>query len=122
MEDNAAGADDFRGPGGPMHVTDIAARPSADPRFSRRQQAGLPLQRRISTAPRQEGVGIYQINTKAAAACRPPAPSCGRPMKRDNLRVEMNALATKILFEGKRAVGVEYVQSGKSWRRAPAAR
>ena len=35
-------------------------------------------------------------------------------MKRDNVRVEMNALATKILFEGKRAVGVEYVQNGET--------
>ena len=31
-------------------------------------------------------------------------------MKRQNVRVEMNALATRILFEGSRAVGVEYVQ------------
>ena len=35
-------------------------------------------------------------------------------MKRNNLRVEMKALATKILFEGSRAVGVEYVQNGKT--------
>ena len=35
-------------------------------------------------------------------------------MKRSNVRVETNALATKILFEGSRAVGVEYVQNGKT--------
>jgi len=34
-------------------------------------------------------------------------------MKRRNVRVETNALATDILFEGKRAVGVEYEQNGK---------
>lgn len=33
-------------------------------------------------------------------------------MKRPNVRVEMNALATRILFEGRRAVGVEYEQNG----------
>jgi choline dehydrogenase len=33
-------------------------------------------------------------------------------MKRPNLRVEMNALATRILFEGRRAIGVEYEQNG----------
>jgi choline dehydrogenase len=43
-------------------------------------------------------------------------------MKRPNVRVEMNALATRILFEGKRAVGVEYEQNGKARPRAPVAR
>ena len=33
-------------------------------------------------------------------------------MKRKNVRVETNALATKILFEGSAAVGVEYEQNG----------
>ncbi|TIO38525.1 MAG: choline dehydrogenase, partial [Mesorhizobium sp.] len=37
-------------------------------------------------------------------------------MKRNNVRVETNALATKILFEGKRAVGVEYQQNGETKR------
>ena len=35
-------------------------------------------------------------------------------MKRSNVRVEINALATRILFEGKRAVGVEYHQNGET--------
>ena len=35
-------------------------------------------------------------------------------MKRKNVRVEMNALATKILFEGNRAVGVEYLRNGRT--------
>ena len=44
-------------------------------------------------------------------------------MKRANVRVETNALATKILFEGKRAVGVEYrPATARRTRRAPAAR
>ncbi|TIM62627.1 MAG: choline dehydrogenase, partial [Mesorhizobium sp.] len=35
-------------------------------------------------------------------------------MKRKNVRVEINALATRILFEGKRAVGIEYLQNGET--------
>ncbi len=60
----------------------------------------------------QEGAGIYQITTRdgrrmsAARAFLRPA------MKRPNVRVETNALVTKVLFEGKRAVGVEYLQNG----------
>src|SRR4030095_5280720 len=37
-------------------------------------------------------------------------------MKRANVRVETNALASKILFEGKRAVGIEYLQNGETKR------
>ena len=43
-------------------------------------------------------------------------------MKRNNVRVETNALATKILFEGSSAIGVEYEQNGRSTPPAPAAR
>ena len=35
-------------------------------------------------------------------------------MGRDNLRVETEAQTTRILFEGKRAVGVEFVQGGET--------
>jgi choline dehydrogenase len=57
--------------------------------------------------PRQEGTGYYHATTwkgrrsSAATAYLRPAE------KRPNLRVETNTLATKILFDGKRAVGVQ---------------
>jgi choline dehydrogenase len=61
----------------------------------------------------QEGTGYYRATTyrgrrqsTATAYLRPAE-------KRRNLRVEVNALATKILFEGKRAVGVAYRQRGQ---------
>ena len=69
---------------------------------------------RISTAPRQEGVGIYQITTKGGRRMSAARAFLRPAMKRKNVRVEMNALATKILFEGNRAVGVEYEQNGKT--------
>ena len=42
-------------------------------------------------------------------------------MKRPNLLVETRAMTTRILFEGKKAVGVEFMQNGET-RRAMAAR
>ena len=39
-------------------------------------------------------------------------PALNRPHK--NLDVESKVLATKILFEGKKAVGIEYVQDGQT--------
>lgn len=114
IEDNEGGADGWRGAGGPVHVQDC--RPFVHP-LTRRylqaaQQAGLPLNPDFNGAS-QEGVGVYQINARdgrrmsAARAFLRPA------MKRRNVRVETNALATRILFEGSRAVGVEYEQNGR---------
>ncbi|MDX8495441.1 GMC family oxidoreductase N-terminal domain-containing protein [Mesorhizobium sp. VK22B] len=114
LEDNEAGADQWRGVGGPLHITDCsnAVHPLTKRYLAAAQQAGLPFNPDFN-GPTQEGVGVYQITTRngrrmsAARAFLRPA------MKRGNVRVETNALATKILFEGKRAVGVEYEQNGE---------
>lgn len=113
LEDNQAGADQWRGVGGPLHITDCSTsvHPLTKRYLAAANEAGLPLNPDFNGAT-QEGVGIYQITTgngrrmSAARAFLRPA------MKRKNVRVEINALATKILFEGKRAVGVEYLQNG----------
>jgi choline dehydrogenase len=115
IEHNEAGADEWRGVGGPLHVTDCSR--SVHPLTARYlqagQQAGLPLNPDFNGAS-QEGVGIYQISTRngrrmsAARAFLRPA------MKRKNVRVETRALATKILFEGSRAFGVEYIRNGRT--------
>ncbi|RWN52175.1 GMC family oxidoreductase N-terminal domain-containing protein [Mesorhizobium sp.] len=115
LEDNQAGADQWRGVGGPLHITDCstAVHPLTKRYLAAANQAGLPFNPDFNGAS-QEGAGIYQITTKkgrrmsAARAFLRPA------MKRKNVRVEMNALATRILFEGKRAVGIEYLHNGET--------
>ncbi|BAB49694.1 GMC family oxidoreductase [Mesorhizobium japonicum] len=115
LEDNEAGADRWRGTGGPLHISDTAnaVHPLTKRYLAAGQQAGLPLNPDFNGAA-QEGVGTYQISTKngrrmsAARAFLRPA------MKRGNVRVETNALASRILFEGKRAVGIEYLQNGQT--------
>lgn len=60
----------------------------------------------------QEGVGLYQLTVKdgkrhsAAAAFLVPI------LDRSNLTVTTGALVTRLLFEGTRAVGVEYLHEG----------
>ncbi|TPL92662.1 GMC family oxidoreductase N-terminal domain-containing protein [Mesorhizobium sp. B2-3-12] len=115
IEDNEAGADSWRGTGGPLHISDTtdAVHPLTKRYLAAGQQAGLPLNPDFNGAA-QEGVGTYQISTRngrrmsAARAFLRPA------MKRANVRVETNALASRILFEGKRAVGIEYLQNGRT--------
>ena len=73
-------------------------------------------------ADEHEGLGIYQVTQKNgerwSAARAYLHPHIG---SRANLRVETNAHATRILFEGKRAVGVEFRQ-GKELRQIRARR
>ena len=65
--------------------------------------------------PEPEGLGIYQITQKNgerwSAARAYIHPHLG---KRHNLLVECGARVRRILFEGKRAVGVEFLQRGQS--------
>ncbi len=119
VEDNEAGADDLRGRGGPVHVSDNRERvhPLTRRFLQAAQAAGLPLNQDFNGA-QQEGAGVYQITTRngrrmsAARAFLRPA------MRRSNVRVETDAHVTKILLDGKRAAGVEYRPGGRTVRGA----
>lgn len=114
IEHNQAGQDEWRGQGGPVHVSDMTrfVHPLCARFLAAAQGLGLPLTADFNGVS-QEGVGIYQITTRngrrlsAARAFLRPA------MKRPNVAVETNSLATRILFEGRRAVGVEYLKRGR---------
>lgn len=115
MEDYAGGDPAYRGKGGPLTITDLGdqAHPLCKPYLAAAEKTGLAFTPDFNGAE-QEGVGLYQFTIKngirnsAARAFLKPA------MKRKNLTVETGAQATKILFEGKRAVGVAFVQGGQA--------
>ncbi len=111
-EHNARGADDFHGSGGPLHVMDLRSPNRHSPDFvAAAQQAGFTQNPDFNGAE-QEGVGLYQVTHKNgerySAAKAYLTPHLGRP----NLQVITGAQTTRILLEGKRAVGVEYRQDG----------
>lgn len=113
IEDNEKGADEWRGAGGPIHITDTTDKvhPLTQRYLKAAEQAGLPLNPDFN-GKSQEGIGVYQINAKGGRRMSVARAFLHPAMKRSNVRVEMHALATKILFEGSRAVGVEYEQRG----------
>jgi choline dehydrogenase len=115
VEDNEAGADDLRGRGGPIRITDNrgCVHPLTGQFLKAAAEAGLPLNQDFNGAS-QEGAGIYQINTKGGRRMSAARAFLRPAMKRKNVRVETNALATRLLFEGNRAVGVEYIRDGKT--------
>lgn len=112
-EDNAGGADAWRGTGGPLHVADVwrDCHPLCQAFLRAGAEIGLPLNPDFNGAS-PEGVGLYQITMRGGLRMSAARAYLRPAMKRANLRVETHAHATRVLFEGKRAIGVEYVQNG----------
>ncbi|HWU22706.1 MAG TPA: choline dehydrogenase, partial [Nocardioides sp.] len=113
LVDGSNGADDWRGGDGPLNLErGPATNPLFGAFFEAAQQAGYPLTDDVN-GYRQEGFARFDRNIKdgrrwsAARAYLHPA------MSRKNLRVETLAMATKVRFEGKRAVGVDYLRAGR---------
>jgi choline dehydrogenase len=113
IEDNEAGADEWRGAGGPLFVS--ANRADTHPLVARYIAAceGVGLRHNPDfNGAEQEGAGIYQLTVRggrrnsAARAFLHPA------VRRGNVQVLTGAQATRVLWEGRRAVGVEYIRGG----------
>jgi choline dehydrogenase len=113
MEDNEAGGDEWRGTGGPVRVTDVSRRlhPLAQRFLAAGREAGFPFNPDFSGRT-QEGIGIYQINTRAGVRMSPAKAHLRPALKRANTKLFARAHATRILMEGRRAVGVEIDRGG----------
>ena len=61
----------------------------------------------------QEGCGFYQLTQKDGARWSTAAAYLRAAMDRPNLTVVTNALTTKVNFEGRRAVGINYIHQGQ---------
>ena len=113
-EDWDGPADPVRGTGGPQHVTDITdrAHPLCRVFVETGEALGFPATRDFN-GPRGEGVGIYQINTRNGLRASTANAYLRPALRRGNLQLVTRARATRILFEGTRAVGVEYERGGR---------
>jgi choline dehydrogenase len=111
-ENQERGADEYHGAGGPLCVSDLRARHELHDAFiAGAQEAGHRLNRDFNGAE-QDGVGPLQVTVRKMRRCSAAVAYLRPAMRRPNLRVETRALARRILFEGKRAVGIEYSQGG----------
>lgn len=98
---------------GPLKISDVPMQhPMLDVMAKAFEQAGAPVAGDLNGTTR-EGVARVRLNAhkglrmSAAVAYLHPA------MKRPNVRVILHAHAARILFEGKKAVGVEYMKGGR---------
>jgi choline dehydrogenase-like flavoprotein len=113
-EDNARGADELHGIGGPLHIDDLWSDVAVTRAFV---QAGVEAGYRRNmdfNGPTQEGVGIYQVFQKNGRRF-----DAGRAYiharQRQNLTLFADSQALRLTFEGGRATGV--VIAGKQGER-----
>jgi choline dehydrogenase len=96
-------------------VTDISAR--AHPLCQTFIQTGEAIGLRFTpdfNGAHGEGVGIFQINTRNGVRASTANAFLRPALKRRNLTLRTRAQATRILFEGTHATGVEYVCGEKT--------
>jgi choline dehydrogenase len=114
-EDYKQGIDpDYRGKDGPLKVEDYRTILPLTHRFIEgAQQAGYKFSKDLN-GREQEGVGYSQMTRKGRWRGSTAQTFLKEAQGRPNLRVETEALATKLLFDGKNCTGVMFRQRGQT--------
>ncbi len=112
-ETHEDGATDFHGDDGPLHVSNHK---TANPLFRAFVQAGKEAGHPVTddfNGARQEGFGFYDLTIKDGRRWSTATAYLKPAMDRPNLTVLTDAACTRLIFEGTRAVGVEYRRKGR---------
>jgi len=94
-------------------VSDLERHELCDAFIASAQSLGIPANADFN-GERQEGTGYYRATMRNGRRSSTAVGYLRPAEKRPNLRVETNALATRILFDGTKAVGVEFSQNEKT--------
>ena len=114
IETYAGGDDRWRGRSGPVQITEYSPkRPLMRDFVAACGEAGIPVSADYNDGA-YEGAGFLQFNTRrgwrmgAREAYLKPA------LQRGGLTLRQGALVQRVVFEGRRAVGIEYRQRGQT--------
>lgn len=107
------GEPEFRSQEGPLAVEDYRTVLPLTHRFiEAAQQAGFPYSKDLNGRT-QDGVGYSQMNRKGRWRASTAQAFLKEAKDRPNLRIETEALVSRLLFEGKRCIGVTFRQRGQ---------
>lgn len=114
MEGNERGESRYHGGDGPLRCSDIHERHELMEAIMRAgNELGVPRTDDFN-GESQEGVGYFQLFTHKGRRCSTAVAYLRPAESRGNLRIETGALVQRIIFDGKRATGIEYKQNGKT--------
>jgi len=114
MENCLAGPDDWRGGDGPL---ELERGPASSPLFKAWLEAGPQAGFRRTddvNGHRQEGFAAFDKNVKRGRRLSAARAYLHPVLKRPNLDLVTRAHANRVMFEGNRAVGVEYRRGRKT--------
>jgi len=103
----------YRGGSGPLTTRNSRY---VDPLVSAYIEAGVAAghpRTEDYNAAQQEGFGLLQSTIRNGRRCSAADAYLKPAMHRPNLRVAVNTLATRVVIEGNRAIGVEFLQDGQ---------
>ena len=107
------GENELHGAKGELAVSPVSARHIASDAFiEAAKRLGIPPTDDFN-GPTQEGVGYLDLMTENGVRSSTARGFLHPVRHRKNLTVHTNSLCEKVLFEGKRAVGVRYRQNGQ---------
>jgi choline dehydrogenase len=112
-EHQERGENTWHGTGGPLNVSDITEQnPISAALLEAAVEAGIPRSDDINGGE-QEGATWFQLSVRKGRRHSTAVGYLHPVMGRPNLTVETEAQATKILFDGKKASGIEFLQKGQ---------
>ena len=112
-EDNERGPSYYHGVGGPLSVSDSRSmHPVVETWIEAAGEAGIPHNADLNGAT-QEGAGRYQLTQRDGRRCSAAVAYLHPAAARGNVDVLTDARVYRVLFEGERAVGVEYMRHGR---------
>jgi len=107
-------ADALHGRGGPLAVSDQSEpHELCDAFIEAAVQAGHPRNPDFNGA-QQEGAGYQQLTARNGRRCSTATGYLKPVLHRENLKVVTDAVVSKVLLEGRKALGIEYTQDGKT--------
>ncbi|HVE48908.1 MAG TPA: choline dehydrogenase [Casimicrobiaceae bacterium] len=115
-ESNSRGASETHGADGPLACSDIGAKHELiEAIIAGARELGVERNDDFNDGA-QEGVGYYQLFTRHGLRCSTAVGYLKPIRSRANLDVRTDAQVTRVLFDGQRAVGIEYRRGGSLHR------
>ncbi|MGX7003437.1 GMC family oxidoreductase [Caballeronia sp. KNU42] len=113
LETHEAGDTAVHGASGPIHVTSMKRGIHAITRHFLDACDELKVPRNDDfNGSKIEGAGVYDVNTHKGQRASSNVAYLEPALKRSNVHIEHHALTSRVLFDGRRATGVEVSQNG----------
>ena len=113
LEDHPFGEPQFHGVGGPVGVSDVSAKvhPLCHSFLEACDSVGVARTRDFNGS-HSEGSGLWEVTIRDGVRVSASNAYLRPVWRRPNLEIRVRAQATRVLFDGRRATGVEFIESG----------